>query len=194
MLLLPFFKALRLCHSDLSQYFKWIFGLNPFTVQPFCGLKDNLHSVRIDSCSVSSRSLFGIRCSCGRSCPDPQQSLPEINGLLGISVPVPSAVRYAQDNVCKVTLSLSLTFCYHAAIWQEPKWILAEWKMNGLLIGSRSVLNDGCGTSPYIHSRAGRHSGFYTPHKSRVTVLNRSELWPHLQPAVGGRFSFRFHF
>lgn len=93
-----------------------------------------------------------------------------------------------------LTLSLSLTFCYHAAIWQEPKWILAEWKMNGLLIGSRSVLNDGCGTSPYIHSRAGRHSGFYTPHKSHVTVLNRSELWPHLQLAVGGRFSFHFHF
>lgn len=117
MLLLPFFKALRLCHSDLSQFFKWIFGLNPFTVQPFCGLKDNLHSVRIDSCSVSSRSLFGIRCSCGRSCPDPQQSLPEINGLLGISVP--SAVRYAQDNVCKVTLSLSLSdillSCCHLA-------------------------------------------------------------------------------
>lgn len=113
--LVAIFQSTTPLSQRINQIFKLLFGLSPFTDQPFCGLKDNLHSVWIDSCSVSSRSRFGIRCSCGRSCPDPQQSLLEINGLLGISVPAQSAVRWSQDNVCKVTLSDILLSCCHLA-------------------------------------------------------------------------------
>jgi len=80
-----------------------------------------------------------------------------------------------------LSLSLALTFCYRAAIWLEPKWILAEWRT--------SVVNDGCESLHTLWSEMPFRILFYTPHKSHVSVLNRSEL----RLAVGGRFTCQFH-